>query len=248
MKAFILAAGLGTRLRPFTLEHPKALVPVGGVPMLERVMLRLRDEGFDEVVVNVHHFAGQIEDFLKANSNFGMRVSVSDERDRLLDTGGAILHALPMMSRDERPFLVHNVDILSNAPLAELMNRHMREGGMATLLVSQRDSSRRLCFGTDMQLRGWHNVKDEVYRPATYLPSAGDHEFAFSGIHVLSPAGVRSEMERQRRSGSFSVIDFYMDSIGCTKVMGHFDGRLDLIDIGKPDTLSRAESLFADQR
>lgn len=248
MKALILAAGLGTRLRPFTLEHPKALVPVGGVPMLERVLLRLKAEGFNEIVVNVHHFADQIEEFLRANSNFGLKISISDERGCLLDTGGAILHALPQLGGDDRPFLVHNVDILSNASLANLVERHKRGGGMATLLVSDRDSSRRLCFGKDMELLGWHNVKENRYRPAYYRPAAADRELAFSGIHVVSPTAVRSEMERQRRSGAFSVIDFYLESIGTAGVSGVCDTALELIDIGKPETLSRAEAMFSHQK
>ncbi|MDE6382409.1 MAG: NTP transferase domain-containing protein, partial [Muribaculaceae bacterium] len=122
MKAFILAAGLGTRLRPWTLEHPKALVPVGGVPMLERVILRMRDQGFDDITVNVHHFADQIVDFLNAR-DFGVAVHISDERERLLDTGGAILHASRFLAADPAPFLVHNVDILSDAPHASLMEK-----------------------------------------------------------------------------------------------------------------------------
>ena len=114
MKAFILAAGLGTRLKPWTLSHPKALVPVGGVPMLERVIRRLENEGFDYIVVNVHHFASQITDFLKARA-WQARIEVSDETDLLLDTGGALVHAAPLLCRDSEPFLIHNVGILSDA-------------------------------------------------------------------------------------------------------------------------------------
>lgn len=244
MKAFVLAAGLGTRLKPFTLEHPKALVPVGGVPMLERVLLRLREQGFKDVVVNVHHFADQIEEFLKANGDFGLRVSISDERGELLDTGGAILHARRFLDVDDEPFLVHNVDILSDAPLRSLMERHKESRAMATLLVSDRPSSRRLCFSPDMRLRGWRNLSDGAVKPADYRPEPTDRQLAFSGIHVLSPAKAFAEMERQHREGRFSIIDFYLDACRSESVTGYEAANLRLIDIGKPATLAEADSLF----
>ncbi len=121
MKAMILAAGLGTRLRPWTLEHPKALVPVGGVPMLERVIVRLKDEGFDEIVVNIHHFGDQIIDFVRSK-DFGVKIFISDERGELLDTGGGLVYARELLGED--PVLVHNVDILSNADLKSFMRKH----------------------------------------------------------------------------------------------------------------------------
>ncbi|MDE5923738.1 MAG: NTP transferase domain-containing protein, partial [Muribaculaceae bacterium] len=144
MKVFIPAAGLGTRLRPFTLTNPKALVEVDGVPMLERVILRLKREGFDEMVINLHHFGDKIEEFVKSHDNFGVNIAFSDERAELLDTGGALLHARRLLGGDDRPFLIHNVDILSDAPLRELIDRHQRSEAAATLLVSDRESSRRL--------------------------------------------------------------------------------------------------------
>ncbi|MDE6010674.1 MAG: nucleotidyltransferase family protein [Muribaculaceae bacterium] len=248
MKAFVLAAGLGTRLRPFTLEHPKALVPVGGVPMLARVFLRLKDEGFTEIVVNVHHFADQIADFLRANGNFGLDVAISDERDRLLDTGGAILHARSLLGDGSTPFLVHNVDILSDARLGELMQRHDESGAMATLLVSDRDSSRRLCFNETGELCGWHNLRDGALKPEGYSPSTTDRQLAFSGIHVLSPEQAFAEMERQGRGGSFSVIDFYTEACRHMAIKGHEAAGLQIIDIGKPATLAVADSLLGGQR
>ncbi|MDE5662793.1 MAG: NTP transferase domain-containing protein [Muribaculaceae bacterium] len=246
MRAFILAAGLGTRLRPFTLEHPKALVPVGGVPMLERVMLRLRSEGFDSVVINVHHFAGQIEEFLRANENFGMDVAISDERAQLLDTGGALLHAMPLLiDRPDEPVLVHNVDILSDAPLREVWQSHRQSGAMATLIVSPRDSSRRLGFGSDGELHGWVNLADGATRPSGYDPlREADRLLAFSGIHVITPRAMLAEMERQGREGAFSVIDFYLKAIDVAKVKSYESEALRLIDIGKPATLAQAESFF----
>lgn len=241
MKAFVLAAGLGTRLKPFTLHHPKALVHVGGVPMLERVLLRLKVEGFDEIVINVHHFAVQIEDFLNANQNFGLKISISDERKELLDTGGAILNARRFLDSDSEPFLVHNVDILSDAPLRRLMERHRQTGSMATLLVSDRDSSRRLCFDRSGDLQGWINLKDNSVKPVGFHLSEDCTPLAFSGIHVMSPDKVYAEMHRQNRSGAFSVIDFYLDSILRENVKKFRVNDLRLIDIGKPETLARAD-------
>ena len=145
----ILAAGLGTRLKPWTLEHPKALVPVDGIPMLERVILKLKSQGFDEIVVNVHHFAGQITDFLDSK-DFGIKISISDERGGLLDTGGGLVHARHLLEGE--PFLVHNVDILSNADLSALMHFHESEGNDVTLLTSDRKSSRKLLFDEDGSL------------------------------------------------------------------------------------------------
>ena len=169
MRAFVLAAGLGTRLKPWTLEHPKALVPVGGVPMLRRVLERLRSEGFDEVTVNVHHFSEQIVDFLN-HEELGVNVTVSDESDRLLDTGGGLLKA-----GISAPMLIHNVDILSDAPLAEIMNRHLASGRDITLVTSDRESSRHLVFDAEGTLRGWHNVKTDEYKPAGFKAGADLH-------------------------------------------------------------------------
>ncbi|MBD5370104.1 MAG: nucleotidyltransferase family protein [Bacteroides sp.] len=245
MKAFILAAGLGTRLKPFTLTNPKALVPVGGVPMLERVLLRLRSEGFDDIVVNIHHFGEKIVDFVHAHADFGMRVRFSDERDFLCETGGGILHALPMLAEDDRPFLIHNVDILSDAPLASLMRRHEESGADASLVVSGRDSSRRLVFSERMRLRGWHNLTDGALRPEGFLPAPADREYAFSGIHIMNPAAVGGEMLRQRRSGKFSVIDFYLDARDTLVLRADLVPDLHLIDIGKPATLSQAQRVMS---
>lgn len=235
----ILAAGLGTRLRPWTLSHPKALVPVNGVPMLERVILRLRSQGFEKIVVNVHHFADQIESFLDAN-DFGVEIALSDERSRLLDTGGAILHAAPLF--EAGPVLVHNVDILSNADLADLVQTHERSGADSTLLVSGRDSTRKLVFDAEMRLTGWHNLKNDVYRPAGFSREGDYREYAFSGIHVVGDKAI-SEMRRIEGDPNFSIIDFLLSREQHCDIRGYLQPRLELIDIGKPETLERASAL-----
>lgn len=245
MKAFILAAGLGTRLKPWTLEHPKALVPVGGVPMLERVILRLKGEGFEEITVNVHHFADQIVDFL-SNHDFGVKINVSDESDALLDTGGGILKAAPLLTADEKPFLVHNVDILSDAPLSDLMARHIESGRDISLVTSKRESSRQLLFDSSSSLSGWHNVRTGQYRPEGFEPDESVHENAFSGIYIVNP-GVLKDLYDYRceiRSGTFPIMDYFLSRIRKINIGEMKLESLRLIDIGKPDTLSEAQAFF----
>lgn len=243
MKAFVLAAGLGTRLKPWTLEHPKALVPVGGTPMLERVIVSLREQGFDRILVNVHHFADQIVDFLSGR-DFGIDVAVSDESELLLDTGGALLHAAGWLCADEQPFLIHNVDILSNADLAGLMKAHAESDADATLLVSDRDSSRRLYFDRGMNLVGWRNFKSEELRPAGFRVEPGLRMYAFSGIHAVSPR-MLARMRAEGYKGKFPIMDYYLAKAGgASPIRGMAADGLRLIDIGKPASLAQAEGWF----
>jgi NDP-sugar pyrophosphorylase family protein len=241
MKAMILAAGLGTRLKPWTLHHPKALVPVKNVPMLKRVICKLRDEGFDKIVVNVHHFADQIVDYLSEN-DFGVEISVSDEPEKLLNTGGGILHAENLLSVDNEPFLVHNVDILSNAELAKMLDLHKRSGSDATLIVSPRDSSRKLLFDENMSLVGWHNLNSDEYLPDGFECNPSMKQYAFSGIYILSPS-VFPVMHKLIKTDSFSIIDFFLSALGSIHIKGVVAHNLKLIDIGKPDTLHRANDI-----
>lgn len=245
MKAFVLAAGLGTRLKPWTLTHPKALVPVGGVPMLRRVIDRLNDEGFSDITVNVHHFGSQIIDFINREyPDAGIRIS--DETECLLDTGGAILAAGDMLAADDEPILVHNVDILSDAPLRAILELHRESGRDISLVTSPRASSRKLVFNPDGRLEGWHRVDENIYRPAGFTPSPQMHESAFSGIYVLQPVVIRNLAGYSAAIGSrvFPIMDYlienpYKDDIGEIRL-----DSLNLIDIGKPDNLQKAESLF----
>lgn len=151
-QAMIFAAGLGTRLKPLTDTMPKALVPVGGQPLLYHVVMRLKEAGFERIVVNVHHFADQIIDYLKVNENFGLDIRISDEREQLLETGGGIKKAMPLFDPNS-PILIHNVDILSNLDLRRLpMDAPL-------LVVSQRQTKRYLLFDDDMRLQGWTNIE-----------------------------------------------------------------------------------------
>lgn len=246
MKAMILAAGLGTRLRPWTLSHPKALVPVAEVPMLDRVIIRLRSLGFDDITVNVHHFADQITDHIAATYP-GDDIHVSDESDKLLDTGGAILHAAKWLCASPEPFLVHNVDILSDAPLADIMRCHCSADADISLVTSPRASSRKLIFNESGQLRGWHNLKSDEMRPGGFRFSENMHESAFSGIYVVNPgiiADLASYSDRIRNK-AFPVMDFLLANTEALKINEIRLAELNLIDIGKPETLSQADSFFS---
>ena len=220
---------------------PKALVPVAGCPMLEHVILKLKASGFTEIVINIHHFGEQIIDFLKTNNDFGLTIHISDERDRLLDTGGGIRKARLFFENSGEPFLVHNVDILSDMNLKELYDFHMQSGSVATLLASRRTTSRYLLFDTERKLRGWINKDTGQVKPEGFhYDESLYREYAFSGIHVFSPAVFRL-MEAPRWEGKFSIMDFYLATCGQTDYSGYLAEKLELIDIGKPETLARAE-------
>lgn len=233
----IFAAGLGTRLKPLTDHMPKALVPVAGKPMLEHVIEKLKAAGFDEIVINVHHFANQIIDFLKEKNNFGITIHISDETEFLLDTGGGIKKAAPYF---DEPFLIHNVDILSNTDLKALYNYHLQSGNDATLLVSPRQTTRYLLFNSDRRLCGWINKDTLQTKPEgfIYQPNV-QKEYAFSGIHIISP-GLFKYMD-EKWNGKFSIMDFYLQLCQEALIGGYVKEDLQLIDIGKPETLAKAE-------
>lgn len=240
MKAMILAAGLGTRLRPITNTIPKALVEINGIPILQHVIMRLKKQGFDYIVINIHHFADKIKDFLSSH-NFGLEIQISEEYDELLDTGGGIIKAKNLLFKnDTSPFLVHNVDILSNADLAWVVRENR---GGATLLVSNRKSSRKLIFNSDMRLRGWHDLKNNLYRPEGLQPDPSDIELAFSGIYSMSKEGVE-EMEILLGKGKFSVIEYFLNHSRRQEIFGISCPHLSIIDIGKPSSLSQAPAFL----
>ncbi len=239
MKALILAAGLGTRLRPWTLNHPKALVPVDGKPMLQRVASRLRVAGFNRLCVNIHHFGEQIVDWLSVHPELG-DVIVSDERDCLLDTGGALVAAAPLLGGG--PFLVHNTDILSTADLAGLMKNHEESGADVTLLVSKRPSSRHLWFDTAMRLVGWEGP-GPLYKPQGFFPAEKNTAYAFSGIYVVGNRALENMRSRYGHE-PFPVMNWLLESVATMNIRGCFDSELMLLDIGKPDALSNAPAFL----
>lgn len=241
MKAMIFAAGLGTRLKPLTDTMPKALVPVGGKPLLQHTIEKLKLSGFDEIIINIHHFAEQIIDFIKFNNNFGIRIEFSDEREKLLDTGGGIKKASWFFD-DGKPFLVHNVDILSNINLNEAYACHLKTHSPATLVCSRRQTSRYLLFDSDNHLKGWINEKTgEVKSPFPNFNPEVHQKLAFSGIHILQPS-VFHYMENF--SNKFSIIDFYLSICDKEHLACHIPKDLQLIDVGKPGSLQEAHNLL----
>ena len=236
----IFAAGLGTRLKPLTDHMPKALVPVAGKPMLEHVIGKLKSAGFDEIVINVHHFAHQIIDFLKAKDNFGIQIWISDESEELLDTGGGIKKAAPYF---DEPFLVHNADILSNIDLKAMYNYHLTSSNDATLLVSPRKTVRYLLFDEGNRLQGWVNKDTLQTKPEgfVYHPEV-QKEYAFGGIHVISPTLFKYMGDGW--TGKFSIMDFYLRTCHEAQLGGYVKEDLQLIDIGKLDTLAKAEDFI----
>ena len=237
MKAMILAAGLGTRLRPLTNDRPKALVEVAGRTLLEITLGRLRTFGVSEVIVNVHHHADQIAEYLKAKKNFGMRVEVSRE-DVLLDTGGGLKKAGWFFLEDsirEEPFLLHNVDVISTIDLDRMVQSHKQHQVLATLAVQERETSRYLLFDEQLQLcgrRAGRDQKQEIVRP-----SPRTQALAFSGIHVISPR----LLGKMTEEGVFSIITSYLRLAGQGESIVAF--RADEYhwrDLGKPADLQQA--------
>jgi len=243
MKALIFAAGLGTRLKPLTNTIPKALVVVGRQPLLEHVIIKLKNGGFDDIVVNIHHFGDQIIDFLANNNNFGVKISISDERDLLRETGGGIKYAQPKLYPEylsREPFLVHNVDIISNLDLKWFWTQHKSQY-LSTLLVSDRDTSRYLLFNDDDILVGWTNLKTgEVKSPYSDLQVDQCKKMAFAGIHIISPL-VFSLMNSWPEK--FSIIDFYLSIADKYPIKGVQMPGLELVDVGTLDHLETLNNL-----
>lgn len=244
MKAMVFAAGLGTRLRPLTDSLPKALMDVGGKTALQRVIERLKEVGIREIVVNVHHFPDKIIDFLEENGNFGVDISVSDERHRLLDTGGGLCHALSFFS-DNEPVLLHNADIVSDFPIGEMIGAHEAGGADATLLVADRPSSRRLLFDASGHMCGWKNMVSGEVRPADCLDEALT-PLAFGGVHIVGPNMFPLIKDYACRNGDeFSITPFYIEVCRCAVIAG-FRPRKPYrwFDIGRPESLHEADMEF----
>lgn len=240
MKAMVLAAGLGTRLRPLTDERPKALVQIGGRTLLEITLTRLREFGVREVIINVHHLGDRITEYLRAHGNFGMRVEVSRE-EVLLDTGGGLKKAgwffLESGGQLEEPFLLHNVDVISGIDLGAMVEAHRRAGALATLAVQKRDASRHLLFDGKLRLCGRRAGRDAA---PEIVPGAGAklEALAFTGIHVISPR----LLTKMSEDGVFSIIDTYLRLAGGgEEIRGYRADGFYWRDLGKPEQLRQAE-------
>ena len=261
MKAMIFAAGLGTRLKPITDTMPKALVPVCGQPLLYHVITKLVAAGYDDLVVNVHHFPDQIIHYLHSH-DFGARIAVSDERDFLRETGGGIRYAkrlltdfstppaapLEMKEGDSfaslgmtrEPFLVHNVDIVSNLDLGWLREQ-FREGALATLVASERKTQRYFLFDEDNRLKGWTNIATgEVRSPFPDIDPDRCRKLAFAGIHLMSPA-IFDAFDKYGFGERFSIVDFYLRACADYPIYAAVPPDFTLVDVGKKETLSEAE-------
>ena len=234
MKAMLLAAGLGTRLAPFTHQHPKALAPVGGRSLLEINIRYLQRWGIRNVIVNVHHFADQIEEAIRAADGWGSRVSVSDERGEVLETGGGLKKAAGYFE-GESEFVLMNVDVMTDLDPVAILAAHARHRPLATLAVMQRSSSRYLLFDGDMKLSGWRHEGTGQQRGNDGAP------FAFTGIQIISGELLRSIT----REGKFSLIDVYLESVATGGEIRGFDHTGDrFLDVGKPEALAAAAALF----
>lgn len=237
-KAMLFAAGLGTRLAPFTNHHPKALAEVSGKTLLEHNIRYLQRFGINEVVVNVHHLAGQIIAVLEKESGFGSRVIISDERDEVLETGGGLLKAAPLLE-SKADVVVMNVDVLTNLDLSALLHAHRQQAADATLAVMQRTSSRYLLFNETLRLCGWRNEKtgeEKLPCPANALQPR-----AFSGIQVLSPRF----LDAIPLQGKFSMIDAYLALVGSHAIYGYDHTGDVFLDVGKPEAVLEAGRLFS---
>ena len=236
MKAMILAAGLGTRLRPLTDDRPKALVEIAGRTLLEITLSRLRGFGVREVIINVHHRGEMIVEYLKKNHNFGMRIEVSRE-EVLLDTGGGLKKAAYFFLEDsaEQPFIVHNVDVISTVDLGKMVRSHTESHALATLAVQDREASRYLLFDQDLQLCGRRGARDS--KPELVGSPEKVQDLAFSGIHVISPRFLAMMGEE----GVFSIIGAYLRLAGDgERIVGFRADEYYWRDLGKPENVKQA--------
>lgn len=230
----IFAAGLGTRLRPLTDTMPKALVPIDGKPLLHHLLHKLQHAGCSHVVINVHHHAQQIIEYVERH-DYGMRIAISDESNMLLDTGGGLRKAGSLLEGDE-PILVHNVDILSNIDFDTLLQSHHPDN-LATVVVSQRNTSRYLLFDNEMRMRGWTNINSGDVKPQG-LDTTPLQQAAFAGIHIVSP---RIFEQMRNMPDKFSIIDFYLQAMTEHRIMGYIPQDFTMLDVGKIDSLAPAE-------
>ena len=244
MRAIIFAAGVGSRLKPFTDEHPKALAPVKGKPIIGHLMDKLLKAQITSVVVNLHHYPEQIRQYFRANDNFGIDVEFSDESDLLLDTGGALAnigrHSRIFAHPGNSPIVVHNADILTDFSLEEMEKAHNEAGADSTILVNPcRDSSRKFLFGDNRQLKGWRNFKNGQVKPEGLNPE-GLEEAAFGGVHIISPEFLQKIAREEIKP--FSIVDYYINNSDTMHIHGFApENDYRWFDIGTTDKLAQAE-------
>jgi len=238
MKAMILAAGLGTRLKPFTDQHPKALAVVNGKSLLQRNVEYLVKHGVTSIIINVHHFTDQILSAIDAGNGWGAKISISDETNEVLETGGGLKKAASFFEGDQDPFILMNVDILTDLNLFEMINFHNQENTLATLAVSERETSRYFLFDRSMVLCGWENIKTGEQK--IKRDNVGLYKKAFSGLHIIDPKIFRLI----KQEGKFSMVDVYLDLCATNTIKGFDQGNCKFMDVGKPESILLAETLF----
>jgi len=238
MKAMILAAGLGTRLRPLTKNVPKALVEINGRPILEIIILQLKSYGFSDIIINIHHHYNQVIDFLRANDNFDVNVQISDEKDKILDTGGGIKKASWFLN-DNKPFLVHNVDVISDINLKDMYDFHCKRHPLATLAVKDKDSSRSLVFDHSYRLFGWENSSTGESRIVSALEKSDKTNIGFCGIHVIDP----DIFQHMNSNDKFSIITTYMNVSLEHPIIGYPVEQNLWMDIGSFEKLEHAQAI-----
>lgn len=240
MKAMILAAGLGTRLKPWTDHHPKALAVVNGKTLLQRNIEYLQQFGIREVLVNVHHFADQIMEAVEQNKGWGSTITISDETAEVLETGGGLKKAAWYFEGSDS-FVLMNVDILTSLNLQNMISVHDEYQPLATLAVSERTTSRYFLFDQHNYLKGWCNVKTGEEKPTSISTRIADlRQMAFSGIHIINP----SLLSLMQRVGKFSMVDVYLDFCDQYPILGYDHTGAVLIDVGKPESITKAEQIF----
>jgi N-acetyl-alpha-D-muramate 1-phosphate uridylyltransferase len=236
MKAMILAAGLGTRFKPWTDAHPKALAPVNGKTLLERNIGYLQSFGITDVIVNVHHFAEQITEAIRIHQGWGSRITISDESGEVLETGGGMKKAATYF--DQGPFIMMNADILTDLDLKAMISFHEKIKPLVTLAITNRKSSRYFLFDQNDRLSGWRNTTTGEEKIP--VPGNGLQEKAFSGIHLISP----DIFPLIHRQGKFSIVDIYLELAATYKIMGFDHSGSRLVDVGNTASVAVAEKLF----
>lgn len=236
MKVLIFAAGLGTRLKDLTKNKPKALVEFNGKPILEHLIINLKSQGFNDFVINVHHFADQIENFLKEKNNFNSNIEISDEREMLLETGGGLLNARPFLLNSEN-FIIYNADIFSDINLKELIKEHKKNNALATLAVQERNTSRKLLFNEENELCQWKNYETNEYKVAK-LSTSKLKAWAFTGIHIVN----NQIFNHITETGKFSIIDLYLRLAKEHKISTYKANHTFWFDLGKPENIKAAET------
>lgn len=239
MKAFLLSAGFGTRLKPFTNHHPKALAQINGKSLLEINIRNLQRFGIFDIVVNVHHFADQIIETIQKEHGFGSNVEISEERTAILETGGGLKNAAPFF-KNEESFVMMNVDIVSNFDLKKMLQHHNASSALATLAVQNRTSSRYFLFNQLMELCGWENIQTKEQKIPAFTNKENLTQKAFSGIQILES----SIFEKIKFEGKFSIVDVYLDLCKQEKIMGWDHSGDILIDVGKPESLLEAQNVI----